>query len=447
MTSATLRQPSARPTLPPGAVLWPGEEPLDPGQTIPQNRPKHGATGGAAAVHLPTETAALTDALSLNIWCPPAYQPRLEAVLLPFAEQIEANLKADTGDDTDLAAFAAAANEPSLVFFDGLSDVLAAALGGQRLESAEAELPVLPRPVADVVGDWCAQGEALLAAVRGARKHITLIPAAALLEQPQMVIEAIAGRYGLPFDAGVMPPAAELAVPKGQPPHFALMAGAIGQTSTRIAKMLDQLAEESLEMPGFDPRRQSSPAVLQRLLIEADALHRAERDALHMQHDRDLRRVEMLAETRIQRLRHQADAARLALLERDALSTRLSEEAAQNDAAATYLKEELTRREATYAAQTAEIDVLRAAASQLETARKAVSLKGNRLERDVDSLARNIQMRDDRIAGLASALHGYEDEALALRDEVAALRRSTSWRLTAPVRGVSLVLRKILRRG
>jgi hypothetical protein len=301
--------------------------------------------------------------------------------------------------------------------------------------------------VTALVADWTRECEALLAAARAARGHITLVPAAALLDRPAAVAQAIASRYKLPFAVDDLPQVEPDAVPKGEPPHFALMASAIAQTGPAVTDLLDQLSKASLEVPGADLRRQQTPGVMQRLLIEADALHRAERDGLRREHDRDLRRVEALAEARIQRLRHQADSARLALLERDALSVRLSEEAAQNDAAANYLKEELTRRETTYAAQSAEVNVLRAASRQLENSRKASSVKGNQLEHDVDALTRNIQMRDDRISGLASALHGYEDEALALRDEVAALRRSTSWRLTAPVRGFSMVVRKVLRRG
>lgn len=447
MTAASLHHPLSTAHPVPVALLWPQDAPLDPGQSIPQNRPNGVATGGAGPVHSSIEIAALTEALSLNIWCPPAYQARLETVLLPFGDRIEPVLKTGEGAEPDPAEFAAAANEPSLVFFGGLSDTLAGHLAAQSTVEDEETLPILPRPVPDIVQEWCAQSEALLAAVRGARKHITLIPAEALLDRPEAVAEAIAKRYGLPFEPTQVSQSTPQAVPRGQPPHFALMASSIAQTAPQIGALLDQLAEASLDVPGSDLRRQQSPAVLQRLLIEADALHRAERDSLRQDHDRDLRRVEALAEARMQRLRHQADAARLALLERDVLSTRLSEEAAQNDAAANYLKEELTRREAVYVAQAAEINLLRATATQLETERKAVSRKGNRLERDVDSLSRNIQMRDERIAGLAQALVGYEDEALALRDEVVALRQSTSWRLTAPVRGISIVLRKILRRG
>jgi len=454
MTAASLHHPVSTANPAPVALLWPQDAPLDPGQSIPQNRPNGAAAGGADPVPSPIEIAALTETLTLNIWCPPAYQARLETVLLPFGDRIEAVMKMGEGAEPDPAEFTAAANEPSLVFFGGLSDTLAMQLAAQTHAEGGEDLPILPRPVPDIVQDWCAQSEALLAAVQGARKHITLIPAETLLDRPEAVTEAVARRYGLPFEPRDMAQSVTQAVPRGQPPHFALMASSIAQTAPKIGMVLDQLAEASLEVPGSDLRRQQSPAVLQRLLIEADTLHGAERNSLRQEYDRDLRRVEALAEARLQRLRHQADAARLALLERDVLSTRLSEEAAQNDAAASYLKEELTRREATYAAQVAEIDLLRATATQLETARKAVSLKGNRLERDVGSLSRNIQMRDDRIAGLAQALVGYEDEALALRDEVAglhdevsALRRSTSWRLTAPVRGVSLVLRKILRRG
>lgn len=458
MTLADLYKalPSAQPVPP--AVLWRGDGPLDPGLSIPQNRP--GSTGfpGAVPVPLPAETAPVTaakpsdateDALSLTIWCPPAHQSRLESVLRPFADRLAPELRGGAKVASDAAsdpgAFARQANAPGLVVFGSLSDHLAEALSVASGEEADAA-PPLPRPVPEIVEEWCAQSEALLAAVRGAQGHITLIPALALLLCPEAAATALAEHYGLPSDHTETPPSEARLLPEDQPPHFALMAGAIAATSPRVGAVLEGLAKASLEVPGLNLRHPYGPAAQRRLLTEADALHRAERDSLRQSHDRDLRRVETLAEARMQRLRHQADAARLALLERDVLSARLSETAAQNDAAATYLREELTRREAGYAAQAAEVEVLRATSTQLEAARKAVSRKGNRLERDVEALVRNVQMRDERIACLAEALVSYEDEALALRDEVAALRSSTSWRLTAPVRGVSLLLRRLLRR-
>lgn len=447
MTAANLHSTPSTAGPMPLALLLRGDAPLDPGLSIPQNRPDGAALPGAAPYVSPRDIVDVTEALSVNIWCPAAYQARLESVLLPFGTRIAPEIRAVEGEAPDPAEFAADANTPGLVFFGGLSDHLAAELAAQSAAEAEAGPPVLPRPVPDLVAEWCTQGEALLKAVQDTRGHITLIPALALLLRPEAVAEAVARRYGLTLETGEATPMEAQLVPHGQPPHFALMAASVTQTAPKVRSLLEALAEASLEVPGVDLRQPYGPAAQQRLLIEADALHRKERDALRQSHDRDLRRVEVQAEARVQRLRHQADAARLALLERDVLSTRLSETAAQNDAAATYLREELTRREAAYAAQSAEIEVLRAATTQLEAERKAVSLKGNRLERDVDSLTRNIQMRDDRIAGLAEALVSYEDEALALRDEVAALRRSTSWRLTKPVRGVSLLLRKILRRG
>jgi hypothetical protein len=55
---------------------------------------------------------------------------------------------------------------------------------------------------------------------------------------------------------------------------------------------------------------------------------------------------------------------------------------------------------------------------------------------EIGRLARDIGQRDQRIGTLAQSLRAAEDE-------VAALRNSTSWRLTAPLRGVSLGLRRL----
>lgn len=418
----------------PAAVLWPDGARVDPSETIPQNPSTAVADGDTVRIPCASENASVSDVLSLNIWCPTVYHDRLQAVLAPFGARVDADLKPSAGG---MADFAAAANAPSLVFFDDLSGCLAATYGDPQPQAATAL-----RPVGDVVQDWRGQSEALLKAVRGAKAHITLIPASALSEQPQITTQAIALRYGLPLDAGAVAQVTPPAHMRGQAPHFALMADAIAQTAPEIGTLLAQLSSESLKGTAYLPQPQS-PEVLQRLLIEAGCA----REALSQQHDQDLARVETLAETTIQRLRHQVDGAQLSLLERDAQATRLAEEAAQHDAAATYLKEELTRRETTYSSQSAELGVLRATAVTLEAARKATSAKGNRLERDLSGLARNIRMRDERIAGLATALHGYEDEALALREEVAQLRQSTSWRLTAPVRALSRLARKVLRRG
>lgn len=424
MTAAFLQDMPATAPAVPAVVLWPDGGRVDPGETIPQNPSTAVAHDGAASIPCASENASVSDALSLTIWCPRAFHASLQAVLAPFGTRIDADVKASGGE---VAEFAASANAPCLVFFEDLAGCLADTYSGLSDDTGESL-----RPVADVVKDWRAQSDALLKAVRGAKAHITLIPAEVLATQPARVAQAIAGRYGLALEGGGGN-AVEV-VASGQAPHFALMADAIAQTAPKIATLTSQLAEACLDGTG-----EEGAANLRHLLAQAGA-ERA-------QYDQDLARVKALSETTIQRLRHQVDAAQLALLERDAQTTRLSEDAAQHDAAATYLKEELMRRETTYSALWAEMGVLRAAAVKTEFSRKASSERGHRLERDVSSLARNIRMRDDRIAGLATALHGYEDEALQLRAEVEALRRSTSWRLTAPVRGLSLLARKILRRG
>ena len=421
-----------------GAMLWPDGGRVDPSETIPQNR-----RSCVAPRPRQNENASVSDALSLTIWCPLAYHDRVQGVLAAFGAQVDADIKSSAGGPAD---FAAAANAPSLVFFDDLAGSLAATYGAQETPSTQTT-----RPMGDVVKDWRAQSEALLKAVRGAKAHITLIPAAKLLEQPKIVAQALAGRYGLALEGDL--PAATSGRIYAQAPHFALMAAVISQTTPKIATLAKQLSKACPDGTADLPQDQT-PDALQVLLAQVGGQAVAGDGAMMSDHDQDLRRVETLAQATIERLRDQIDEAKVGLLEREAQTTRLSDEAAQHDAAATYLREELIRREATYSAHLVEMGVLRASAFKLECSRKASSLKGNRLERDLRSLSRNLKMRDDRIAGLATALHGYEDEALGLRGEVEALRsevdglrRSTSWRLTAPVRAVSLLARRVLRRG
>lgn len=438
----------------PAGLIWPGQA-LDPASTIPQNRPEGTSVVGAPSVDLPYRSAALADpsshtnpatvpqAVFLRVACPAAYHAPLQAVIQALGSAV-------TADVAEVHANA------DLVFFSNLAEVLA-----QELAQDPDGAGAAPRPIRDIVTTWQASVRAVLDAVsdRGGDGPVVM-PAAVLGGNIDGVRAAIAAAFDLAeaspdvlADALLRP---EFETPKVGP-QFTLMAAAIAQTTPQVGTVLDRLAQVQVDVaqgndaPGSSGlhrlRPDHSPTVMQDLLRAADALHSAEREALSRAHTADLHRVETAAETAAKRLRAQADAARAALLDREAMSNRLSEDAAQHDAAATFLKEELTRRETVYSAQSTEVTALRQSEAQLEAARKATSLKGNRLEGDVAVLTRNIQMRDARIAGLAEALHGFEDEALELRAEVAALRRSTSWRLTAPVRAISVVLRKILRRG
>lgn len=425
---------SAR-SVPPG--LLPSLDPAAPSLQNP-------ATGVVPGRFASVESHFLTDCLSLTVWCPDGYHARLEAVVRPFGDRIAAQMvEAEGLPDLDVSD-----NAPRLIVVPGLADVMSGALADQRVDAETGAAPEgLPPDLQEMVARWRQQAEAVLEAVREARGHVTLLAAEALLGPLGPVRQALAARYNLPLDPQADDDDFGGPVAEGQSPAVALMAGAVAAQNAQVMALLDRLEVAVLKVDGIDLRVPQASDRMQALLLAADTMHRAEREAQARTHAQDLHRIEAQAEANIQRLRHLADEARLKLLQREAETRRLSEDAQQSTAATEYLKEELTRRETTYSAQSSEVAMLRHEAEQLEIARKSVSLKGNRLDREVEALARNIALRDDRIQGLAQAVVGYEDEALALRAEVEALRRSTSWRLTAPVRGVSIVLRKILGRG
>ncbi len=450
MTSlSTPKGPSRPRPVPPGLLQQ--EPSLDPAPLIPQN-----PATGPAAVAVPgrfasVESHSLTDCLSLTVWCPEAYHARLEEALRPFGDQIAAEVAvADSVESVE-----ASDNQPRLIVVPQLADALSLALADQRRDpESGAEPETLPPPLTEVIEGWCVQIEAVLAQVRDARGHITLLAARALGGALAPVQAALATRYDLSIEIPSEGPVSAPDVQGAQTPAIALMADAVAQSHPRVQDVLARLDAAVLKVEGVDLRAAHDPGAQQALLLAADTLYRSERETLSRAHARDLHRVETQAEANIQRLRHVADEARLQLLQREAETRRLSEDAQQTSAAASYFKDELNRRETTYSAQSTEMALLRREAVQLEIARKSVSEKGNRLDREMEVMARNIAMRDDRIQGLAQAVVGYEDEALALRGEaealraeVEALRRSTSWKLTAPVRAVSLVLRRVLRRG
>lgn len=436
--------PTPRPV--PAALLWRGADPgtdsalhpeghLDPAGPIAQNRGHGAAIRDALPVHLAAGTRPLNDPLSLTICCAAQAHPAVEAVLSPFAETLQVTLQDATTAKQIKTALPGSGNAPGLIFFEGLAEALAKGLSA----------PDSTAEVANLVKEWRDRSTALFDSLRGSRQQITLIAAEALWTDPLAVQKALAARFGLPLAAKPAVPQVPAGVAPA--PHFVLMANTLALTDPQVRAVFDQLTTESLMAGDIKLRHTQTLEALQQQLTQVG---RQDQQAAH---DRDLRRVETLAENTIQRMRHQTDVARQRLLETEALSSRLSEDAAQSMAAATYLKEELTRREAIYAAQTSEIEMLRKTLQQTEASRKASSLRSHRLEEEIATLTRNVAMRDDRLRGLAASLVGYEDEALALRDEVlplrdeiAALRRSTSWRITAPLRGVILLLRKVLRR-
>lgn len=443
MTSVSSSTSQTRPfSIPPG--LLPKVPSIDPAASIPQNPATRPAAMAAPGRFASAETYSLTDCLSLTVWCPEAYHHRLDTILHPFGARIAVErASAETAAEVDLSD-----NQPRLLVVPQLTDALATALADQRSDpETDARPATLPPALSEMVAQWCNQAEAVIDAVREARGHITLLAAEAVLGPMGPVRQALSVRYSLPLETQPddQDPGEILAT--GHPPAVALMADAIAQSDAQVKALLERLEAVVLKVDGVDLCAERDPAAQQSLLLAADTMGRAERDALARAHAQDLHRVEVLAEANIQRLRHVADEARLQVLQRETEARRLSEEAQQTTAATDYLKEELTRRETTYSAQSTEVAMMRYEAEQLEVARKSVSLKGNRLDREVAVLARNIAMRDERIQGLAQAVVGYEDEALALRAEVDALRRSTSWRLTAPVRGLSIIVRKMLGRG
>lgn len=386
---------------------------------------------------------AVTEALSLTIWCPEAYRPAVEQCLAVFGDRIVPDYHTLDGAGA-LADLTAAANAPALMIYDDLADVLARRMAPVR-EDPDHIAPVQTLP--EAVTRWTTDGQALLAAFRKARRHITLLPARALITHPAQSRAALAQRYDLPLPNEGSEAVTEPVLPfAGQSPHVVLMANAVLMSAPEAAAARDRLEAVSLPVDGYSAAASAGPEVMSDLLAQVMTFQLGEREAVERAHRLEVRRLEAQTEEITHQLRVQADTADMRLLEREAASVRMVEQAAQHEAATTILQDELVRCKAQLAGHDEELSVLRAAHQQLESTRAALHGKVQTQERDIAAMAREIATRDERIRGMAAGMMRHEEEALTLRNEVAALRRSTSWKITGPLRRVIRLTRRIFRR-
>lgn len=246
--------------------------------------------------------------------------------------------------------------------------------------------PDLPRQGLSL---WMTLCEAILTHQAGRRRRLALAPAGRIAD-PATLAAALQSCLGLQLPA--LSEGAETGFP-APPPAARALAETILQTSDRGRQMADRLEAASLALPeGEAPTDPFS---------DLEAATRA----ASRHHALDLRRREIAAEITAQEARHREDGLAAELAKAKAEASRLAEELADARAAA-------TTSTATLMAQI-----------------EAASQRATMAEGESADLAKELRERDTRMAELAQ--------------EVQDLRASTSWRVTGPLRAVSLGLRHL----
>jgi len=424
----------------------------------------------------------LTTIVPVALWCPASCRRPLEAALTPLAAHLRPRFHLEEATLRGLpAALAADAGQPCVVVWAGLDAHLAEHLAiPQGADAGEAQV------VAAALAAWQEWAEALLAAFARARRRVVLLPAAAVLAAPGGVAAALAARLGLPATGLSAAPAAPAAVlPPDLPAHAALMAAAVLQTAPAARALQDRLEAASLPVAGFSLARAQGAAGLAAVLATQVRRDQALRDAGLDAHRADLAAgvakaeaaraliaealaaqtdmTDRLVRTEVEaRAEARTLAARLTELTRTLAETEVAlarEAATARDAAETArrLQDRLVQGEAERAALEAQIAALEAGRTGIEAERAALETQVAALENGRTGIEAELRARAAEIAALAeearqrAALIGRQRSELqtetARRAEVEALRdallASTSWRITAPLRRVVLMLRRL----
>lgn len=392
--------------VPGGSPLVPQGDPLGdllddllaPEPADPASGPASNSAGPAPSAPDPARIRALAAILADTLTAPLADRPGTAVIVSPGLAEVLARALPVRSD----AAL-------GLALWTALNEVLLAAWARLRRQLIVIPAPDLePGAGSDGVSDTAADTVARLIA----RLDLPPVPAGAPSGQSP------SGQSGTDTPDGTAP----------VPSEMRLVAATLLQTQRPARDLLGRIEASGLPRdPGF--RSADSPDALRAVLGAAVGAQRralSQRDRLHGLANR---RQEMKVEAEAQEARRHVDAltARIDTL-RTALAdaTRNLAGAEVDTAQAVAAREAISER---LDLQAAEIVRLRAdleAAARDDAARIA----------DLGRLARDIALRDGRIRLLAEAVQRGEDE-------VSALRTSHSWRLTAPLRGVSLVARRL----
>jgi hypothetical protein len=396
----------------------------------------------------------LSNIPSVSIWCPPTYQTHLDSICNVLEGRLNLETHVHEGQDCSAieTALTAAPDRHVVIFYESLADALNRELGHLGRDATGENQP----RIVVALEEWIAGNAALSALFYRHRQRVTLLPALGLLQAPGSVRDLLAARFcegGVPEWDSM--PVTEALLPPSVDPQFALMASAILQTAPDAQDARDQIEAISTPLEGVDPQLLNTPRTLERLLSEARsgsapgfgvrARERHEDIAAQGGEDSalDLRRLQARHAQDLAALRRQSDALQIRLLDAVAQQTQLSDLAEQKQAEAAALRDLYQRDAKERDALGPQVEQL---TPQLDTERAAFDDLTRRYDETRSGLERQIAGQMADIAALARDVQDRDRAVTDAQNLYDGLVRSSSWRITRPIRVIVRGLRRIVRR-